>query len=113
MRNLLIASVTAITLGLSGSVFAAQHKGGGEHKDRYMDRLTEELDLSAEQQEQFREIKKEQMEKHREIHEESKERMDEVLDEEQRERFDEFHEKNRDKMMKNYGDKKSMKSENN
>ena len=112
MKNLLLASVTAIALGLSGSVLANPDKDG-EHNDRHMDRLTEKLELTPAKQEQFREIKKEQMEKHREIHEESKERMDEVLNDEQRQRFEEIHKEKRDKMKKMHGDKKSMKSENN
>lgn len=112
MKNFLLASVTAITIGLSGSVFAGYEKGG-EYHDRYMDRLTEKLDLTPEQQEQVREIKKEQMEKHREVHEQSQERMNDVLNDEQRQRFEEFHKENRDRMKKMHGERKAMKSEQN
>lgn len=110
MKNLLLASITAITIGLSGSVFAGSDKSG-EYHHRHMDRLTEKLDLTPEQQEQVREIKKEQMEKHREVHEQSRERMNEVLNDEQRQRFEEFHKENHERMKKMHGERKTMKSE--
>lgn len=101
MRKMLIASAFALTTVISAPVFA----GSGveaDHGERMMQRMTEKLGLSAEQQEQIRTIHTEQMARHKDIREQTKSRMQEVLTDEQEKKLQELHNERRKSMKRKY-----------
>ena len=85
MNKTLIASVMMLGIGLSSFTFAGHHKGAHDRSERHLERMTEQLELSSEQQEQMREIHKQQREAYRELHAQTREQVAEVLTEEQQE----------------------------
>lgn len=111
MKKILIATAFAVATAMSAPSMA----GAGmdrEHGERHMQRLTEELNLTPEQQEQMRTIHKEQMEKHKELKEQGKQRMSEVLDDEQEQKLEQMHKERHEKMKKKYGEKQQSNDSN-
>ena len=128
MKKLFALLITSVLL--FQPTFADQSKGeekSGKRK-QHMQQLMEELQLSNEQKESFKQIMKEQREKHyavmNEIHEQVKPKMDAIhdetrqrlatiLDENQLESYNKFAEKKRnhmkERMEKKYRQKRSEK----
>ncbi|UAW97356.1 hypothetical protein KEM63_11050 [Halopseudomonas nanhaiensis] len=104
MKKILISSAFALAAVMSAPTMAGAHMDK-EHGEKHMQRLTEKLDLTPEQQEQVKSIYKEQMEKHKEIKEEGKKRMSEVLNDEQEKKLEEMHKERKEEMKKKYGEK--------
>ncbi|SDS62406.1 hypothetical protein SAMN05216421_1865 [Halopseudomonas xinjiangensis] len=103
MKKILIASAFALATAISAPSMANTGMDK-EHGERHMQRLTEKLDLTSEQQEQVRNIYQEQMQKHKEIKEQGKQRMSEVLNDEQEKKLEEMHKERQERMKKKYGE---------
>ena len=101
MKTILIASALALTTALSAPVIAGPGMDA-DHGERMMQRMTERLGLSAEQQEQIRTIHVEQMARHKEIRQQTKSRMQEVLTDEQEQKLQEMHAERRKAMKDKY-----------
>lgn len=101
MKKILIASAFALTTALSAPVFAGPGMDA-DHGERMMQRMTEKLGLSAEQQAQIRTIHLEQMARHKEIREQTRNRMQEVLTDEQEQKLKDMHSERRKAMKDKY-----------
>ena len=96
MKKFLLATTLIVAAGLSSVLLAAPT--AGDRHERGMERMTEALSLTTEQQEQIRQIHEEEGAKLKSIREEGKARMDAVLTAEQREKADAMHEERRERM---------------
>ena len=85
MKKFLLATTLIVAAGLSSVLLAAP--AAGDRHERGMERMTEALSLTTEQQEQIRQI-----------HEEEGAKLDAVLTAEQREKADAMHEERRERM---------------
>jgi len=96
MKKILLATTLILATSLS-SVLMAGPDSGNRH-ERGLERMTKELALTAEQQEQFRQIHEEQGAKLQSLREEGKNRMDAVLTDEQRVKAESLREERRERM---------------
>ena len=103
MKKILISSAFALAAVMSAPSMAGEHMDK-EHGEKHMQRMTERLDLTPEQQEQVKSIYQEQMQKHKQIKEEGKKRMSEVLNDEQEQKLEQMHQERKEKMKKKYGE---------
>ena len=85
IKRLTIFSVIAVFLLASPAVFSQPMCEGdgpegmrGPHKGKMLDRLSEKLDLTAEQEEQLKALKKTNMEEMKALHEEMKSKREEL-----------------------------------
>ena len=53
MKHILLACALALTTSLSAAVFAGAHSDHADMHERHMERMTRELGLTAQQQEQI------------------------------------------------------------
>lgn len=110
MKHTLIAGLFA--LATATTALAApddMHK----YHERHMERLSSELQLTTEQQEQVRAVHKEQFDKMKELHQEKQEKIRAILTDEQRTQWEELREERRDKMKKHMKDRKDKRGERN
>jgi len=108
MKNILIASLFTLTTAASAAAFAAPDDMGKYH-DRHMQRMSSELQLTEEQQQQLRAIHQEQFGKMKALHEEKQEKVNAILTEEQRGKWQELREQRRADMKKHMQDRKERK----
>ena len=88
MKKLMIVMLTLFsTLAFANS---PMEKGGA---DRHLQKMTEELNLTQEQQEDIREIYRDKGKEMRELREETREDIRDVLNEEQRGQYDQMKQK--------------------
>jgi periplasmic protein CpxP/Spy len=88
MKKLMIVTLTLF----SAAAFAGSPMEKGA--DRHVQKMTQELNLNEEQQQEVREIYREKGEEMRELHKETQEEIRDVLNDEQRAQYDQ-HQKDR------------------
>lgn len=108
MKAILIASLLALSTAASASALAAPGDTGRYH-DRHMQRMTSELQLSDEQQQQVRAVHQQQFDKMKALHEESQQQIDAILTDEQRSKWQELREQRREEMKKHMHDRRERK----
>jgi len=102
MKKLMIITLTLFsTLAVAGP---PMEKGA----DRHVERITQDLNLTREQQQEVRDIYREKGEEMRELHKETQEEIRDVLNDEQRAQYEQ-HQKDR---MEKWKEKKSRWKEN-
>lgn len=101
MKQLIIATTLALSTVLSGAVLADTSKS--QHHQRYLDRLSEQLDLTPEQQREVSDLHAEQYEKRKALRDETRNRMDEILTLEQREKLETIHQQRVERMKQHHG----------
>lgn len=108
MKPILIAGLLALSTAASASVLAAPEDMSKYH-DRHMQRMTSELQLTEEQQQQLRTVHQEQFDKMKALHQEKQEKVEAILTDEQRSKWQELREERREKMKKHMQDRKDRK----
>lgn len=108
MKNILIASLFALTTAASAAAMAAPEHMGKYH-DKHMQRMSSELQLTEEQQQELRAVHKEQFGKMKALHEEKQEKVNAILTDEQRGKWQEMREQRREKMKEHMQDRKDRK----
>jgi periplasmic protein CpxP/Spy len=98
---LIIATTLALSTVLSGAVLA--DTSTSQHHQRYLDRLSEQLDLTPEQKREVSELHAEQYEKRKALRDETRNRMDEILTAEQRQKLDTIHQQRVERMKQHHG----------
>jgi Spy/CpxP family protein refolding chaperone len=102
MNKKIITLALALALPLTAAAFSGDNGGfEGYHANR-VDRLTKNLDLTAEQKTKVDAIFKEQEGKFNAIHEETRTRLQEVLTKEQMTKFDELKKQRHEKWQKKH-----------
>lgn len=101
MKKLIIASSLALATAFSGSLLAGT--SGDAYHQRHLERMSERLDLTPEQQREVGELHREQFEKHKALREETTSRMNEILTEEQREKLEQLRKERSEKMKQHHG----------
>ena len=97
MNKKTIALALALALPLTAAAFPGDKGGFEGHYANRVERLTKNLDLTAEQKTKVEAIFKEQEGKFKIIHEETRKRLQEVLTKEQMTKFDELKKQRHDK----------------
>lgn len=108
MKNVLIASLFALTTAASGAVLAAS-EDMNKHHNVHIQRISSELQLTEDQQQQLRTVHKEQFDKMQALRKEKHEKINAILTDEQREKWQEIREQRREKMEKRMHERKEHK----
>lgn len=98
MKHTLIACVLVIATGFSAAGFAGQHKGAEKMQVRHMDRMAQELELSAEQKEQIGTLNSLYAERYRELSQAHRKEVRSLLNEEQQTKMQQMREERHEKM---------------
>lgn len=99
MKHILIAGLFALTTAASASALAAP-ESPDRHHARHLERLSNTLELTPEQQEELRTVHQEHFEKMKALHAEKQEQVDTILTAEQRNKLQELREQRRNDMKK-------------
>ena len=102
MNKKIITLTLALALPLTAAAFPGDNGGFEGHHANRIERLTKNLDLTAEQKTKVEAIFKEQEGKFKAIHEETRTRLQEVLTKEQMTKFDELKKQRHDKWQKKH-----------
>jgi periplasmic protein CpxP/Spy len=102
MNKKIITLALALVLPLTAAAFPGDNPGFEGHYVNRVERLTKNLDLTAEQKTKVEAIFKEQEGKFKIIHEETRKRLQEVLTKEQITKFDEMKKQRHDKWQKKH-----------
>lgn len=108
MKHILIAGLLALSTAASASVLAAPADMSKYH-DKHMQRMTSELQLTEEQQQQLRAVHQEQFDKMKALHQEKQEKVDAILTDEQRSKWQELREQRHEKMKEHMHNRKDRK----
>jgi protein CpxP len=101
MKKTLIAIIIASAFPLTGFAFFGGH--GGDHHEKRLERMAEELKLTDVQKKQVGTIFKEQGEKFKVIHDETQARLAKVLTPEQLKKMEERRQERHEKWAKKHG----------
>lgn len=101
MKRFIIASSLVLATALSGSLMA--ETSSSERQQRYLDRLSERLELTPEQKREVAELHAEQLEKRKALRDESRTRMNEILTSEQSQALEAMHREHAEKLKKHHG----------
>ncbi|MBA6418888.1 hypothetical protein [Pseudomonas sp. 5Ae-yellow] len=96
MKKRLLTATLIVATFMSGAALAGA--ANNDRHERGMQRMTEALSLTSEQQEQIRQIRAEEGTKMRALREEAKSRMDAVLTAEQRDKAEAMRTERRERM---------------
>lgn len=110
MKPILIAALLSLSTVASTSLLAAPGDMGKYH-DRHLQRMTTELQLTEEQQQQLGDLHKEQLDKMKALHQEKQEKVNAILTEEQRGKWQEMREQRREEMKKHMQERKDRKGD--
>lgn len=102
MNKKIITLALALALPLTAAAFPGDNGSFEGHHANKVERLTKNLDLTAEQKTKVEIIFKEQEGKFKIIHEETRKRLQEVLTKEQMTKFDEMKKQRHDKWQKKH-----------
>ena len=108
MKNILIASLFALTTAASAAVFAVS-EDASKHHEKHMQRMFSELQLTEDQQQQLRTVHEQHFGKMKALHEEKQEKVNAILTDEQRAKWQELREQRRENMKKHMHDRKDRK----
>lgn len=103
MNKKIIIIALAFALPLTAFAFSGDKNESGGHYAKRLERLTENLNLTAEQKAKLEPILKEQEEKFKTIREETHKRMQEVLTKEQLTKMDEMKKQRRKEWQNKHG----------
>lgn len=111
MNKKIITIVLALALPLTVAAFPGGHDGDFKgHKGDRVEQLAKKLDLSAEQQEQLKQVFEEQHAKREALRQETEQRMQTVLTPEQMTKFEELKKQRHEKWQKHHQDRKQPQS---
>ena len=102
MNKKIIILALALVLPLTASAFPGDNGSFEGHYANKVERLTKNLDLTADQKTKVEALFKEQEGKFKIIHEETRKRLQEVLTKEQLTKFDEMKKQRHDKWQKKH-----------
>ena len=105
MKPTLITAVLVLATAASASVLAAPADMGKYH-DRHLQRMTSELQLSEEQQQQLRTVHQEHLDKMKTLHQDKQDQVKAILSDEQHGKWQTLREQRRDKMKQHMQDRK-------
>ncbi|MBL4833843.1 MAG: hypothetical protein JKY26_07700 [Pseudomonas sp.] len=106
MKNTLLACALVITTGLSSTAFAGSHASHETMHERHMERMTQELNLTEQQQERISTLNTQYAERYREMRRAHREEVRALLDKEQQAKMDTLREERREKMAKRHAENK-------
>ncbi|MDD5275337.1 MAG: hypothetical protein PHR16_04565 [Methylovulum sp.] len=110
MNKKTIAILLALTIPLTVAAFPGDNGGFKGHRANKIERLTQKLDLTAEQKPKVEALFKEQEDKFKAIFEETHSRLQEILTKEQMAKMDEMKKQHDEKWQKNHAELKDQKS---
>lgn len=106
MKKILLASVMVIATGFSGALLADHHGKTGDRHQKHMQYMSEQLELSSEQQTQLQSLHEQHGEQYRALREQHRTEVNAILSEEQQTKMTEMRESKREKMAKRWEDGK-------
>jgi Spy/CpxP family protein refolding chaperone len=104
MKHTLLACALALTTSLSAAAFAGAHSDHEGMHERHMERMTQELGLTAQQQEQIGNLNKGYAERSRDMRQAHREEVRKLLDAEQQAKMDAMREQRREQMIQRHAD---------